>query len=150
MALLHTSIAMFTIYLICNALQSWVAVHHGRGEFRHLNLNRLSFFGYYDKLNSDGFMSVYFMKGISVILTAFNRRDYLNDPLDSLINQDFDKTMMEIILVKNFSDKMIDDKIAEYGGKLVYSDSNFGRMVADAIELATKDIIAFLDDDDFF
>jgi glycosyltransferase involved in cell wall biosynthesis len=90
------------------------------------------------------------MKGISVILTAFNRRDYLNDPLDSLINQDFDKTMMEIILVKNFSDKMIDDKIAEYGGKLVYSDSNFGRMVADAIELATKDIIAFLDDDDFF
>ena len=95
-------------------------------------------------------MSVYFMKGISVILTAFNRRDYLNDALDSLINQDFDKTMMEIILVKNFSDKMIDDKIAEYGGKLVYSDGNFGRMVADAIELATKDIIAFLDDDDFF
>jgi len=50
---------------------------------------------------------------ISVIITAYNRKEYLLNAIKSVINQTLDKKYYEIIVIKNFNDKNIDDFINE-------------------------------------
>ncbi|EQD28177.1 cell wall biosynthesis glycosyltransferase, partial [mine drainage metagenome] len=45
---------------------------------------------------------------ISVIITAYQRKNYLLDALNSAVNQTLDRKYYEIIVVKNFSDSEID------------------------------------------
>jgi len=45
---------------------------------------------------------------ISVIITAFNRKNYLLYAVDSVLNQTISKEMYEIIVIKNFEDAEID------------------------------------------
>ena len=46
---------------------------------------------------------------ISVIITAYNRKEYLLDAINSVINQTLDKKYYEIIVIKNYNDSKIDD-----------------------------------------
>ncbi|MEM3811936.1 MAG: glycosyltransferase [Thermoplasmata archaeon] len=50
---------------------------------------------------------------ISVIITAYNRKEYLLDAIKSVINQTLNRGFYEIIVVKNFHDKDIDNYITE-------------------------------------
>jgi len=45
---------------------------------------------------------------ISVIISAYNRRDFLLKTVNSVANQTLDKNLYEVIVVKNFEDKSID------------------------------------------
>ena len=47
-------------------------------------------------------------KKLSVIITAHNRKNYLEDALESLIDQTLDRNLFEIIVVKNFYDGNLD------------------------------------------
>ena len=41
---------------------------------------------------------------ISVIITAYNRKDFLFNAIKSVVNQTLDKKYYEIIVIKNFED----------------------------------------------
>ncbi|MEJ2779353.1 glycosyltransferase family 2 protein [Stygiolobus sp. CP850M] len=88
---------------------------------------------------------------ISVIISAYNRRDFLLRAVNSVANQTLDKNLYEVIVVKNFEDKSIDETLNKLGYKnVVYDTPRYGERVAIGIEESSGDILAFLEDDDEF
>ncbi|MGC8622106.1 MAG: glycosyltransferase [Caldisphaera sp.] len=87
---------------------------------------------------------------ISVILFAYNRKRYLLEAFNSIINQTLDSNRFEIIVTKNFRDKKIDHKIKINGGKLVYHDGTYSEQLLDALHYARGEVICILEDDDLF
>lgn len=85
---------------------------------------------------------------LSVVIMAYSRKKFLKYALDSVIVQKTDN--VEIIVHKNFSDEYIDN-LAKVGKLTVINeDVRIGRMIRHCIDIAKGEIIAFLDDDDFF
>ena len=88
---------------------------------------------------------------VSVIITAYNRKDYLLSAVRSVADQTLSKDLYEVIVVKNFEDKQIDDYIRRLGFKnVVYDTPRYGEQVAVGIEESSGDVLAFLEDDDEF
>jgi glycosyltransferase involved in cell wall biosynthesis len=91
------------------------------------------------------------MPFISVIATAYRRRQYLYNALLSVKAQTLPRDKYEVIVVKDFEDPQVDSLIKEMGWRSVYSDSEFqGRMYLNGLKEASGDVIAFLDDDDLY
>jgi glycosyltransferase involved in cell wall biosynthesis len=88
---------------------------------------------------------------ISVIVTAYRRRQYLYNALLSVKAQTLSKDKYEVIVVKDFEDPQVDSLVKEMGWRSVYSDSEYqGRMYLNGLKEANGDVIAFLDDDDTY
>ncbi|MUM65926.1 glycosyltransferase [Acidianus infernus] len=88
---------------------------------------------------------------ISVIIIAYNRRNFLLKAVKSVANQTLDKNLYEVIVVKNFEDMTIDDIINKLGYKnIVYDTPLYGERLAIGVEESSGDILAFLEDDDEF
>jgi glycosyltransferase involved in cell wall biosynthesis len=88
---------------------------------------------------------------ISVIVTAYGRRQFLLHALRSALNQTLPRELYEVLLVKNFEDKPMDEKMESEGVKLIYSESPLqGQHLLAALEKCRGEIISFLDDDDEF
>lgn len=86
---------------------------------------------------------------LSVIIIAFKKRPFLIDAITSVISQDFDSRTVEIILIKNFSDKL------EFLPTMlkvidVFDDISIGTKIIRAAENSNGKYIAFLEDDDIF
>jgi len=91
------------------------------------------------------------MPHISVIVTAYKRRQYLYNALLSLKAQTLSRNKYEVIVVKDFEDPQIDNLIKEMGWKSIYSNEEYqGRMYLNGLKEADGDIITFLDDDDTY
>ncbi len=82
---------------------------------------------------------------ISVILTAYNRQEFLSDALNSLNNQTMKD--FEVILITNF-----DYDYSKYKMKIkhIISSGNIGEFLYEGINNSSGDIIVFMDDDDLF
>lgn len=88
---------------------------------------------------------------VTVIVTAFRRKEFLLEALSSLEQQTAGKDSFEVIVVKDFFDAQIDAKISEMGWKSVGSNSEPpGQFITDAITMSSGEVISFLDDDDVF
>jgi glycosyltransferase involved in cell wall biosynthesis len=88
---------------------------------------------------------------ISVIILAYNRREYLLGAFKSAVNQTLPRNNYEIIVTKNFKDKRIDKYIKKYGGKLIFFEKgSYGEQLADALKYARGEVVCILEDDDEF
>jgi glycosyltransferase involved in cell wall biosynthesis len=88
---------------------------------------------------------------ISVIITAYNRKEFLPSAINSVANQTLDKSKYEIIVVKNFEDKEIDSLIKQVGAiSLQRGNEIIGSYIVAGIERSTGEVLVFLDDDDEF
>lgn len=89
---------------------------------------------------------------ISVIIDAHDRKEFLKDAIESAINQSIDRSIYEIIVVKNFDDPEIDNLIAANQVISVKSSKNslVGEDLSKGLEISRGEIISFLDDDDKF
>lgn len=87
---------------------------------------------------------------ISVVITAYNRKEFLLDAIESALSQTLDKRFYEIIVIKNFKDNMIDDFIEKNNIKNILMDGSVGTFLRKGMEESSGDIISFLDDDDYF
>ncbi|MEM3852096.1 MAG: glycosyltransferase family 2 protein [Methanomassiliicoccales archaeon] len=88
---------------------------------------------------------------VSVIITAFNRKEFLSEALDSLAAQTADRDSFEIIVVKNFKSEEVERKLQSLGAISLGSDSPYlPPFSSGAIDAARGQIICFLDDDDLF
>ena len=91
------------------------------------------------------------MSLISVIATAYRRRQYLYNALLSVKAQTLPRDKYEVIVVKDFEDPKVDGLIKEMGWVSVFSEEEYqGRMYLNGLKEASGDIIAFLDDDDTY
>lgn len=88
---------------------------------------------------------------VSVVITAFGRRDYLSEALESIKNQRDSSFLLEIIVVKNFLDEAIDNLIKSIGGNsILASNAPLCNYVYLGIKASTGKFILFLEDDDIF
>lgn len=89
-------------------------------------------------------------KIISVIITAYNRKQFLKYAVESVLNQNFRKQDYEIIVIKNFVTEF-DEQWKSKGIKLIYKkEGSMGEFLTLGILHSKGKIIAFLDDDDTF
>ncbi len=88
---------------------------------------------------------------ISVIASAFNRKEFVKTALHSSLDQSLPRDEYEIVLVKNYLDKEIDEYAVSNNVRLLFcNEQAIGKMVWRAIEFSAGEIISFLDDDDLF
>ena len=88
---------------------------------------------------------------ITVIITAYDRKEFIITATESVLNQSIPKKDYELIVVKNYNDKIIDDYLKKNMIKNIYSeDKSLGGKLADAIKVSRGEIISFLEDDDTF
>lgn len=92
---------------------------------------------------------------VSIIIPAYNIRDYIEKCLNSVISQDYDKELIEIIIVDDGSTDGTAEILDEYAKANSYikviHKQNGGVSAArnDGIKKATGDYIFFFDGDDF-
>lgn len=85
---------------------------------------------------------------ITVVITAYNRREFILQSLKCALNQTLEKKNYEIIVIKNYGDEVIDKFIKEHPVKSIIADGIEGEYPRIAIKESKGDIISFLDDDD--
>jgi len=87
---------------------------------------------------------------ISVIITAYNRKEYLRQAVDSALNQTLNKEHYEIIVTKNF-DTEYDDKWKRSGVLLIRFDgANLCSRIVHASKYCSGEVICILNDDDYW
>ena len=88
---------------------------------------------------------------ISVIITAFNRKTYIEQAMKSALKQRLSRDLFEIFLVKNYIDKSIDE-FAEKNGIIVFNSEelNYGNRILSVLKFTKGEVICFLEDDDLF
>ena len=88
---------------------------------------------------------------ISVIITAFNRKEYLIKAVRSVLDQTLSREHFEIIVTKNFVDIEIDKFLQESQVRVINDPvEGLGKRIASALRETKGDIISFLEDDDLF
>ena len=87
---------------------------------------------------------------ISVIITAYNRKEFLLNAIKSVVNQTLDKKYYEIIVIKNFTENTIDEFIDTHNVKNILMDGTVGEFLYAGVSASSGEIISFLDDDDLF
>lgn len=88
---------------------------------------------------------------ISVIVTAYYRKEFLIRAVKSILNQSLERDRYEIILTKNFLDPVIDSYLKENNVIMIYDEiDGLGPRLSRAIRVARGKIISFLEDDDCF
>ena len=88
---------------------------------------------------------------ISVILIAHDRKAYLLQAMESLLNQTLPRVFYEVIVVKNFKDERIDNFLELNGFLGIFTHaSEVGSKLAIGILHSQGDVITFREDDDIF
>lgn len=85
----------------------------------------------------------------TIIVTPFKKWAYLVGAIKTALSQDYDRNRYEIILVKNFSDKDIEEFSSFSLIKVI--NSTEGNLMATIIQGAREskgDVIVLLEDDD--
>lgn len=86
---------------------------------------------------------------ITVLIYTYERRDYIVKALNTVLKQNINRDLFEIIVIKGFLDENIDKLLLESGVRLIYlNEKSLGKKIAKGIEESRGEIITFLDDDD--
>ena len=90
---------------------------------------------------------------VSVIVTTFNRKEYLKETVESILNQSY--INFELIIVDNYSDYDFFSHIKSFKDNRIqpYQNSNNGIIAVNrnfGINIAKGEYIAFCDDDDLW
>lgn len=93
-------------------------------------------------------------KKISLIIPMYNVEEYLEECLDSVVNQDFGIENVEVVLIddcsKDMTNKIAREYADKYGFTLIINEKNSGLAISrnKGIKYASSDYIVFLDSDD--
>ena len=88
---------------------------------------------------------------ISVIVMAYNRRNFLRYAIDSVLNQSLSRENFEILLIKNFKDQEIDGLCLEKDIQVILTPNvPIGDYISIALKNSSGEVLCFLDDDDAF
>ncbi|MEM3489872.1 MAG: glycosyltransferase family 2 protein [Nitrososphaerota archaeon] len=83
--------------------------------------------------------------GVSVVITAFNRTEFINQAIDSVLRQRCLPERFEIIIITNFDLTLPKTEVQI---RTLNIQGTIGEYLAKGLILSKYDIVAFLDDDD--
>ncbi|MEM3252713.1 MAG: glycosyltransferase [Thermoplasmata archaeon] len=83
--------------------------------------------------------------GITVVITAFNRREFINQAIDSVLKQRCLPERFEIIIITNFDLTLPKTEVQI---RTLNIQGTMGEYLAKGLILSKYDIVAFLEDDD--
>jgi hypothetical protein len=89
----------------------------------------------------------------SVMVTAYQRRTFLREAVQSVLDQTVPRTEVEIIVIKDFADPDLDAWLGALGPsvQVITEDlPRIGQMLVRGLERAHGEVFCFLDDDDRF
>ena len=87
----------------------------------------------------------------SVVIIAYKRKEFLIKAVNSVLNQNYPKELIEIIVVKSFKDDEIDRTLSEKLIKSIYTElKSIGKKFSLGFQNSSGDIICMLEDDDAF
>lgn len=85
----------------------------------------------------------------AVIVTAWNRRDFIADALESVLR--CSDPPEELVVVANYRDETLEQRLVRRGGRWVVCDIDcFGAATAAGLNATTSPVVSFLDDDDIY
>lgn len=85
----------------------------------------------------------------AVIITAWNRREYLEDAIGSVYRTT--AAPEELAVVTNFRDARLERRVAGHGGRWILSEvDRLGHMVCDGLAATAAAVVSLLDDDDVY
>lgn len=88
---------------------------------------------------------------VGVVVIAHDRREYLATAVESVLAQQGAQRLRGVVVVKNYSDELIDGYLHRLGAGLVLEKSpSIGRKAIRGVEEVEGDVICFLEDDDTF
>lgn len=87
----------------------------------------------------------------SVVIIAYDRRDFILQAIDSVLRQSISSSKYEIIVVKNYTDRDIDGKIAELKiNNITTTEISLGEKLIMGSIQAKGEYVCILEDDDQF
>ena len=87
----------------------------------------------------------------SILVVAYNRKEFLLNAVNSALNQTIEKSEFEVIVIKNFEDEKIDQEIAGLEIANILSDkASLGEKIIQGTLAAHGEYICLLEDDDQF
>ena len=88
---------------------------------------------------------------VSVIIVAHNRRNFLPNAIQSVLNQSISKNLFEVLIVKNFIDEEFDNHFLSKGLQIITTkEQSLGSKIIAGVKNCNGGIISFLEDDDIF
>jgi glycosyltransferase involved in cell wall biosynthesis len=86
---------------------------------------------------------------VAVIVTAFNRREYFAEAVESVLREGAGPIPFECLLLRNFEEPAVDARLTDRGVRLVPDFSpDVGGTLYCALDHCDADYLAFVDDDD--
>lgn len=88
---------------------------------------------------------------ISVFVTAYKREQFIIEAVKSVLSQTLSREFFEVIVIKSFINKEVDEFLSRNGIKTLYiDDDRYGYRFSKALEISKGNIVVTLDDDDIF
>ena len=88
---------------------------------------------------------------ISILISTYDRKQYIGRAVKSLLDQNTDKQNFEVVVVKGFLDENIDKFLDANNVKRIFlNEKSLGKKIAQGVMECKGEFICFLDDDDEF
>ncbi len=87
---------------------------------------------------------------VSVILTAYNRSEFIHEAINSILLQDYPKEYFELIIASNFEVDLDLQVFDKFRVRRILIEATVGETLNQAINVARGEFIAFIDDDDLW
>ena len=88
---------------------------------------------------------------VTVVITAFNRVEYVREAVDSVLGQFSNKSEVQVIVLKNFVDEKLDGYLTVRHVTIIQAGpGNQGKLTLVGERFATNEVVCYLDDDDLF
>lgn len=87
---------------------------------------------------------------LSVLVTAYKRKEFIIEAIESVINQTIPRIFYEIICITAFHDEHLSFYLNKNNVREIYCEGKMGERLALGIEASNNEIIVFLEDDDKF